>query len=299
MNQPLVSVITVNFRQAEVTCAMLDSIRTNSYKQVEVIVVDNGSLEDRTLDFKAHLPEVNVIVSKENLGFAGGNNLGINEATGAFLFFANNDTIFTDGLLEALLKRLEDPTIGAVSPKIRYFDYPEVIQYAGFTPINSLTARNETLGKNETDKGQHDKAIPVPYCHGAAMLVKREVISLVGKMPEAYFLYYEELDWCEQMRRAGYQLYYEPQALIYHKESMAVGKKSTLKTYYITRNRILFMRRNASRLQLVGFYFFLALFTFPKGLFLHLINREWQLSQAFIKAIFWHFAPQSKHLVNS
>ena len=135
-----------------------------------------------------------MIVSKNNLGFAGGNNLGINQAKGKYLFFVNNDTIFTNGLIENLLKRFASPKVGAVGPKIHYFDHPGTIQFAGFTPVNPITGRNQTIGENEMDRGQYDRAKVVPYIHGAAMMLSREVIDQIGGMPEDYFLYYEELD---------------------------------------------------------------------------------------------------------
>ena len=287
MTKPRVSIITVNYRQAAVTCALLDSLAANSYREhLEIIVVDNGALEDSTALFKQHHPSVKVIVSPENLGFAGGNNLGIRAATGDFLFLVNNDTVFTDGLVENTVRRfVTNPQIGAVSPKIRYFYTPQYIQYAGFTEINILTGRNKTIGKNEQDNGQHDTARPTPYAHGAAMMLRREVIDRVGFMPEEYFLYYEELDWCAQMRRAGFTIWYEPSGVIYHKESASVGKMSALKMRYQTRNRLLFMRRNQSQ---AAFIFFLCYFfsvTVPINSVRLLLSKQRSLFLTFIQSI--------------
>lgn len=287
MKNPLVSVITVNYRQAAITCALLDSIHQNSYKNLEVIVVDNGSEQDCTASFEKHYPAVKVLISQDNLGFAGGNNLGIKAAKGDFIFLVNNDTEWTAGLVEALLRRFDlDDSIGVVSPKIRYHHTPDRIQYAGFTEINPLTGRNETIGKNEKDSGQYDTAYLTPYAHGAAMMLRKEVLKEVGLMPENYFLYYEELDWCHQIKEAGYELWYEPQGLIYHKESASVGKLSTLKLYYLTRNRLLFMRRNIKgwRLGLFLSYFFSI--TFPLKSLFFLIKGEWNSFLTFQKAIF-------------
>ena len=285
---PLVSVITINYRDAATTCALLDSIGANSYKNLEVILVDNGSLEDHTERFKTHFPEVNVIISNKNLGFAGGNNLGIAKAKGEYLFFVNNDTAFTPGLVESLITRLADKNIGAVSPKIRYFDQPDLVQYAGFTPVNPLTGRNQTIGEKINDQGQFDQARETPYAHGAAMMVPRAVIDKVGKMPEVYFLYYEELDWCEQIKKAGFDIWYEPAALIYHKESVSVNKISSLKTFFLTRNRILFMRRQATLPQLFLFCLFFSFITFPRWCLIFLIKNERKQLRAFYRGAFWH-----------
>jgi GT2 family glycosyltransferase len=255
IHNPLVSIITVNYRQAAMTCALLDSIQSNTYKNVEIIVVDNGSMVNHNQLFQKHTPSVKTLISTQNLGFAGGNNLGIKEAKGDFLFFVNNDTVFTEGLIENILARFdENPAIGAVSPKIRYFSTPDVIQYAGFTEIDRLTGRNETIGKDETDKGQHNTARPTPYAHGAAMMVRKETIEKAGVMPEQFFLYYEELDWCCRIRQAGFEIWYEPSAVIYHKESASVGKLSPLKVYYQNRNRLLFMKRNTQSLPHLGLF---------------------------------------------
>jgi GT2 family glycosyltransferase len=285
--KPTVSIITVNYKQVEVTCDLLDSIRRLPCRTIfEVIVVDNGAIEDRADRFHKHLPEAVVLTSKDNLGFAGGNNLGIQMARGEFLFFVNNDTVFTANLLDVLVEKMvTNPKIGAVSPKIRYFNTPQYIQYAGFTEVNPLTGRNDTIGKNERDEGQYDTARPTAYAHGAAMMVRREVVDKVGLMPENYFLYYEELDWCAQIRRAGFEIWYAPEGLIFHKESATVGKASPLKTYYLTRNRILFMRRNQSRwvFAFFGFYFFGV--TVFKTLVTHLLKKEFVLLENFWKGV--------------
>ena len=289
MVNPLVSLVTVNFNEPEVTEQLLISINNNSYKNVEIIVVDNGC--DRGVEslIESSYPEVKYIKSEENLGFAGGNNLGIEQANGAFVFLVNNDTEFTDGLIEHLLARFStQKDIGVVSPKIRYFNLPGVIQYAGYSKMNPFTARNKAFGSKEKDEGQCDKAIETPYGHGAALMFKKELIEKVGLLPEVFFLYYEELDWCEQVRRAGYSIWYEPKALIYHKESVSVGKMSAFKTYYLTRNRILFVRRNMSFLQKIGFVVFFSLLTIPKNTLKMVLKAQWDHLKSFWSAIMWN-----------
>src|SRR4029079_17862403 len=123
---------------------MLASIfEVNTYPDLEIIVVDNASSPNPVPRWQQNYPGVKFIRSEKNLGFAGGNNLGIKEATGDYLFLANNDTEFTEGLIERLAGTLDThPGAGMVSPKIRYFDQPDVLQYAGFTHMNYFTARN-------------------------------------------------------------------------------------------------------------------------------------------------------------
>ena len=292
----MVSIITINYNSLDVTCELLDSVRKAGYENVEVIVVDNASAESPGNYLKQHYPEVKFIQSEKNLGFAGGNNLGIRASRGGFLFFLNNDAELTVGTIETMLALFDKvPGIGIASPKICYHNArpgsePDVIQYAGTTHVHPLTARNRTLGEREVDHGQFKTAQPTAYAHGAAMMVPRSVVDKVGLMPEDFFLYYEELDWCEQIRRAGYEIWVEPNAKIYHKESYSVSKISALKTYYLNRNRLLFMRRNRSKTQWSMFCVFLFLFTVPKNSMTYLLKGEWVNLMAFLKAIRWNFS---------
>lgn len=291
---PLVSIITINYNQPEVTTELLDSIRKISYDQLEVIVVDNASRQDPGAYLTELYPEITYIRSEENLGFSGGNNLGIDASSGDYLLFINNDAELTEGAIEKLLQLFDEiPDLGIVSPLLCYFnEAPEqntdIIQYAGTTPVHPLTARNKTLGELEKNNNQYNVAKPTAYAHGAAMMVPKAVVEQVGKMPELFFLYYEELDWSEQIRRAGYKVYIEPRAKVYHKESISVGKMSTLKTFYLNRNRILFIRRNRSGSQLAGFILFLLFFTIPKNVLLYILKGDFDHLKVFIKAILWN-----------
>ena len=239
------SIITINYNGLKDTCALIESIPFND--KMEVIVVDNASTNDESSEIERRYPYVKIIRSNQNLGFAGGNNLGIKAAKGKYLFLVNNDTIFKEFNIQALIDRLESSdTIGLVCPKIRFSWGTNPIQFAGYTPLSKVTVRNQAIGFGKEDKGQYETAHPTPYAHGAAMLIKREALEKVGLMPECYFLYYEELDWSMMFTRAGYQIWYEPACTIYHKESQTTGQNSPLRTYYITRNRLLLVKRNSN-----------------------------------------------------
>ncbi len=295
MPNPLVTIITVNFNQLEETCALLDSIRRNDYRQVEVIVIDNASEENPHLYLSVHYPEVKCIVSSENLGFAGGNNLGVRYARGEYLFFINNDAELTAGCIQTLLQTFaENPRLGIVSPMLCYFERKrnssyDIIQYAGTTPIHPITGRNQTIGYLEEDKGQYVAAQPTAYVHGASMMVPRKVINEIGGMSEDFFLYYEELDWCERIRRAGYEIYVAPRAKVHHKESITVGKKSLIKTYYMNRNRILFMHRNRSIWQFFLFSMYMLFVMVPKHTLQYLLNGEPDHFKKLLQAIEWNY----------
>ena len=238
-----VSIITVNYNGLEDTCALIESIPFN--ENMEVIVVDNASKDQEADIIVQRYPQVKVIKSERNLGFAGGNNIGIQAAQGKYLFLVNNDTVFKDFNIQTLIDRMESSSeVGIVCPKIRFAWNNNPIQFTGYTQLSKVTVRNRAIGFSENDDGQYDTSHPTPYAHGAAMLIRREAINKVGLMPECYFLYYEELDWSMMFTRAGYQIWYEPTCTIYHKESQSTGPNSPLRTYYLTRNRLLLVRRN-------------------------------------------------------
>ena len=238
-----ISIITINYNGLKDTCELINSIPFNN--EMEVIVVDNASTQDEASIIAERYPHVKVIRSPRNLGFAGGNNLGIKEAKGEYILLVNNDTYFKKFNIVSLIERIESSNrIGIVCPKLRFAwgSYP--IQFAGYTLLSQITVRNQAIGFGEEDKGQYDCAHPTPYAHGAAMLIKREAINKVGLMPECFFLYYEELDWSMMFTRAGYEIWYDPACTVYHKESQTTGQNSPLRTYYITRNRLLLVKRN-------------------------------------------------------
>ncbi len=287
----LISIITVNFNQPQATLEFLGSINDLYPKaNIEIILVDNGSREDHEIAFKNFELNINYIRSKKNLGFAGGNNLGLKYAKGEYLFLVNNDTEFTAGLLETLTETLDNnKRIGLISPKINYFDKKKVIQYAGFTPMNYYTCRNACIGQFEEDKGQFDNIIEqTGYAHGAAMMITRTALKKAGTMAENFFLYYEEMDWCEMIRKAGFEIWVNTNALIYHKESLSVGKKSAIKEFFMNRNRILFIRRNAAWHQRLFFYLYFVAFVTPRNILSYLTSGTAGFISILFRAISWN-----------
>ena len=284
-NEYKLSIITVNYNGLKDTCALIESIPFN--ENMEVIIVDNASIQDEASLIQKQYPQLKVIRSEKNLGFAGGNNLGINAAKGKYLFLINNDTIFKDFNILALIDRLElSHNIGMVCPKIRLAWATSPIQFAGYTPLSKITVRNQAIGYGEEDKGQYNTAHPTPYAHGAAMLIKRKAIEKVGCMPEDYFLYYEELDWSIMFTRAGYEIWYDPACTIYHKESQSTGQSSPLRTYYMTRNRLLLVKRNWRGIYKYLAYCYLMCIVAPRDLFKYAFKGKFDLSKAVCKGFF-------------
>lgn len=297
MTQPLVSIISVNYNGVGITLEMLRSLQRIPYSNIEIIVVDNGSKEDPS-PIVQQFPQVKLVRSLENLGFAGGNNLGITAAKGKYVLFLNNDTEVDPNFLGPLVEVFEnDPSIGVASPKILFYQSKNknTIQYAGSTGINPFTIRGAKIGSLEQDTGQYDDVRETALGHGAAMIIPMEVVKKVGLMPDIYFLYYEEHDWFEMIKRAGYQVRYVGTSVVYHKESMTVGPNSPLKTYYMTRGRLLYTRRNTSGVQMLSSLLFFVLLAFPKNVLTYLFKGEFHLLKAFVDGCMWHFRHGNVH----
>lgn len=289
MEFPLVSIITVNYDHPEVTLALLATLRSVTYPHIEVIVVDNASPNDDPAILKASYPEVIFIQSPINLGFAGGNNLGIRQAKGKYLLLINNDTEVEPGFLEPLVAKCEsDAKIGAVSPKIKFYNHPDTIQFCGQAPMNHYTMRSHGIGHGVVDSGQFESDSRTHFVHGAAMMVPMSVIRETGLMPECYFLYYEELDWCASIKRAGYQLWYVHDSCILHKESISTGKMSPLKTYYMNRSRLLYLRRNVTGFTFVVAILFQLLVAIPKNMVVFFLKNDKGHFRSYVRAILWH-----------
>ena len=284
-NEYKLSIVTINYNGLKDTCGLIDSIPFNS--NMEVIVVDNASKQDEASTISEKYPHVKVIRSNQNLGFAGGNNLGIKEAQGKYILLINNDTYLKEFRIDPLIERLESSNkIAIVCPKLRFAWGSNPIQFAGYTPLSRITVRNQAIGFGKEDKGQYDCAHPTPYAHGAAMLMKRAAIEKVGLMPECFFLYYEELDWSMMFTRAGYEIWYDPACTVYHKESQTTGQNSPLRTYYITRNRLLLVKRNYKGINKYLSYIYLVGIVATRDILKYTFQGRFDLVKSVFRGIF-------------
>ena len=222
MSQPLVSIISVNYDQPEVTAAMLRSLALLDYSNWEVIVVDNASPRYSSAGLKKEFPFITHISCPVNLGFAGGNNIGLQYAKGEYVFFINNDTEVTPKLVTVLVNYLQmHAGCGIACPKIKYYYTPDTIQYAGAIGLHPLTSRSYDIGYSQKDDGRFNDCRKTDLPNGAAMMIPMPLIKKIGPMSEIFFLYYEELDWAARFNHAGYSTHYVGDAEIFHKESVS------------------------------------------------------------------------------
>lgn len=286
---PHISIVSVNYNGSRLTCELIQSLKKISYPNIEIIIVDNASKEDPSVIEKEH-PDITLIKSDKNLGFAGGNNLGFLAAKGEYFLMLNNDTEVAPDFLEPLVQAMEsNPDIGCVSSKLIYYFKENTIQYAGNAGMSMLTGRAFSRGWGEPDNGQYDDTWKIELAHGAAMMLRKSVVQKIGLMADIYFLYYEEIDYCTRIINAGYSIYYVGQSKVYHKESMTVGKESPLKAYYMGRNRPLYVRRNAKGVEKIISFLYFHLVALPKTLLKYLVKGELKQLSAYVKGVGWNF----------
>ena len=308
MKAPLVSIVTINYNTPEVTGAMLRSLSLLNYPNLEVIVVDNASPQYSSLYLKKEFPFITHVTSPVNVGFAGGNNIGLHFAKGEYVFLLNNDTEVTPCLVTQLVDHLQQhPQCGIACPKIKYHSMPDTIQYAGGVGLHPLTSRSCDIGYLQKDDGQYNDTRKTDLPNGAAMMIPAYLLKQVGLMSELFFLYYEELDWAARFKKIGYEIHYVGTAEIFHKESVSTGKNSPFKTFYLYRNRLLYVRRNYKGSRLLVAATFFILIAAPVHIIKHALKKEWGHSKSIWKALVWNMrndpykepATHSANLVNS
>jgi len=243
MEEPLISIIIVNWNRKELLKKCLQSVIAQTYTNKEIVVVDNAST-DGSADFvKIQFPTIKIIASKENLGFAKGNNVGIQTAQGDYVALINNDATLDAKWLAELVKSTKDsPDAAMFGSKVLYAHNKKFINSTGNLIYGDLTIANRGIGKE--DKGQYNIKDEVFGPYGAAALYKKSVIENVGLFDEDYFMYGEENDLNWRVRLAGWICMYVPTAICYHLRDSPTGIGFVNKLYYTERNRIWTLIKN-------------------------------------------------------
>lgn len=278
ITEPKVSIIILNWNGWRDTVEAVESCLKLSYGNFSVLLVDNASSDGSEAILRERFPNVVLIQTGANLGYAGGNNVGIRRALadGAeYVWLLNNDTTVDPAALGEMMQVAADPTVGMVGPKILLYSRPDHLNCVGST-INLMTGQPRLIGLGEKDDGRFDELCDMDTLSGCSLLVGKNVLEKVGFMDESFFLYYEETDWILRTKRAGYRMVYVPKARIWHKVSASVGgHQSPLMLYYMTRNNPLLMKRNVGRFAFARYLAIYLCLLIPKKLFNVLfLNRE-------------------------
>ena len=254
--RPGVTIIVLNWNGKEDTIECLDSLRGVVYPNFRILLVDNASTDGSAELFRQRYPDVELLVNERNLGFAGGNNVGIKKAIeeGAeYLLLLNNDTVVYPDFLDGLVNVAESSeNIGFIGPKICFFSDPEKVWTSGGN-INMFTGRigNRLEGAAQAGLAGIEN---VDYISGCALLAKTSVVGHIGLMDEDYFLYFEETDWNMRARRQGYTCMVNNDVRILHKVGMSVKKVRGSDYYYVVRNLPRFISRNGKWYHKMVFY---------------------------------------------
>lgn len=240
---PRVLTIVLNWNSAAESLACLASLERLTYENVHLLGVDNGSIDDSLTRIRTHAPHIDVLESKRNLGYAGGNNRGIEWGlTRGFDYFwiVNPDVVVDPESLSALVRVADtEPQVGLVGPLIYCTERPRCVLSAGGVFRNGRTRHR---GVGELDTGQFAAVAEVDWLSGCALLASRRLIESVGLLDERFFLYGEDVEWCYRARRAGFRVLLAPRAKIWHPDTRRRDELSARVTYYIARNQVLLMR---------------------------------------------------------
>lgn len=244
-SSPRTLIIVLTYNGIDLTRACLQSLRGLRNQAYSILVVDNASSDATVAHVQEEFPEVAVLANESNLGFAAGNNRGLEYALAQgydYALLLNNDTEVSPDFLDVLVRRMEDDTqLGAVGPLIYYAAEPDRIWSAGGI-VDSATGSTSMRALDVVDEGQYQGFVETDFITGCALLVRCALLQDVGLIDERFFMYYEETEWCARMRQAGWTLGVAQDAHIWHKIQPSGQPVSPRVLYYMTRNRLLYLR---------------------------------------------------------
>ena len=244
---PSVFVIVLTWNHIQDTVECLASLARQTYSNIRIVVADNGSTDDTLAVLRAQFPDAHIIENKKNLGYAQGNNVGIQYALAQnadYIFVLNNDTVLADDCVARLEAALQKNPNAAAAPRCYFYDAPTTIYFAGGRMSGWQTAHR---GFNQPDRAEFDVACETEWLTGCALMAARDVWQRVGFFEPRFFLLFEDTDWSLRARRAGVALCYVADAKLWHKVSRSFGDTVTPGyAYYYMRNTLLFIERNFS-----------------------------------------------------
>ena len=264
--EKLVSVIIVNYNSNTYTIECLNSLKNQTYKNFEILLVDNGSKYGNFMDLKNELKnfennlKIVLIRSEINLYFGAGNNKAIRLARGEYICLLNNDTEVLSNFIEEMVGFLEEnPNVGLISPKIKLFHDKEYLWTTG-GQVNFRTSGvvvNRGYLEYDPDDNNYNKIEPIDFAPGTAVFVKHKYLEKFGLMDEIYFMYWEDPDWNFRAKRLGYESYYVPRTIVYHK--IPIGKEISIKRaifndFFFKRNKQILVWKYATIKELMIFY---------------------------------------------
>jgi GT2 family glycosyltransferase len=291
-DQPLVSVIIPHYGGEEILQECLESLKNSNYTKLEIIVVDNSSTDNSVKKMKDKFPNVKLIQSEYNRGFAGGCNFGAQHAMGEYLLILNNDTVHENSWIKHLVQRMEsDKNISSVQPKIKNYKRRDYFDYAGgsggfMDKYCFPFTRGRVFNTIEKDEGQYDDPCRVFWASGTAFLTKRNIFKQIGGFDETLFAHMEEIDYHWKCQLIGYEIWVEPKSVVYHHGARTLPKSAPQKTYLNYRNSLILLLTNYDAIK--------SLKLFPPrfsmeilSLFKEILIFRWRHVLAIVRAWLW------------
>lgn len=250
---PSVCILTAAWNQVEKTLACLETVFKLTYTQFDVVLVDNGSKDELREQVRQWYPQVEIIRSETNLGFAAGFNLGLRHAMVRgydYVFLINNDTLLAPDCLTMLVDGAQvRPNAALFTAKIYYADDPNRIWTIG-GKLNKIFLEVQDLARGELDIGQWDEPLQIDFAPLCGVLLNCDIVTEIGLLNEIFFLYYEDMEFCHRLRNAEYFLWVVPQAKMWHLVSASSGgKDSVSERYWMALSSVIYFRLVMSPLQ--------------------------------------------------
>lgn len=253
---PLVSIIIPHWRGAEILQRCLQGVQATDYRPIEILLIDNACDDGSITTVAPRFPEVRVVASKTNLGYAGGCNLGLGASRGKYAALLNNDAVVTPGWLTPMVAAMErDERVAACQPKILMIDAPEQFDYAGAAGgfmdwLGYPFCRGRIFFTLEEDRGQYDDEADIFWASGACCLLRQAALAETGWLDEHFFAHMEEIDLNWRLHWAGYRVLAVPSAVVYHKAGSTLQAESPRKVYLNHRNGLILLLKNMPAAQL-------------------------------------------------
>jgi GT2 family glycosyltransferase len=286
--KPLIGIVLLNWNNWPDTLSCLEDIKRYTYprERLRVIVVDNNSSDESLSQLEQH-NGFELITLEKNIGFAGGNNQGIQKALDQgceYILLLNNDTSTPPNLLQPLLSIFsEKPNAGVIAPKIHYQNPQNTIWYAGgrFTSPRII---GDLVGLDEFDKGQYDKIRQVDFATGCCMLVHKKVFDRIGLLDEDFFFYHEDVDFCFRAKQAGFSVWFQPESTIIHNVSKSTADNLSNRTYLYAKARVIFFHKHIRGLKIM-WVVILEIIRTTRQVFSGIIQGNFYLSASYIRGI--------------
>ncbi len=257
MSPPEVAVVILNWNGVDYLRKFLPSVLASNYENKRIIVADNGSTDESLAVLESEFPEVEIIINKENYGFAGGYNEALKHVDSPLYILLNSDVKVDPNWIQPLVSAMEsDPQIAAAQPKLLAFDQPDHFEYAGaaggfLDQFGYPFCRGRIFEHCEPDQGQYDDSVDIFWASGAAMCIRSERYHELGGLDADFFAHMEEIDLCWRIKNLGYRIVYRPESVVYHVGGGTLNKANPRKTYLNFRNNLSMLFKNYTAWQLL------------------------------------------------